>query len=245
MTEEEWLTCTDPKPMLEFLRGKSNDRKLRLIATACHHRIWHFLNDKTVCRKTIEFAERLADGHATTNELHGRAWGKPGSVFSVVLHEAWDAAENSIQFGAGTAKEAVLRMDPENYKNRQEAFKAAWENHQLGEAMRIADATMPSEWIATGELAWTKERHGQCIVLRELFGPIPFRSVCLDPSWLTTNVNIVAESIYVSRDFDRLPALADALEEAGCDNQEILPHFRGPVSHIRGCWALDLLLGKN
>jgi hypothetical protein len=145
MTEQEWQECTDPKPMLEFLRGKASERKLRLFACACHRRIWHLLSEKEVCRKTIEFAERFADGLASKQELHEQAWGKPGSVFSVVLHKAWDAADNSLEFGAGAAREAVLRMDPEKFKAWEDAFNTAWENHQLGEAIRIADASLPTE----------------------------------------------------------------------------------------------------
>src|SRR4029077_4529531 len=127
MNEAEWLACTDPTQMLEFLRGKASDRKLRLFAVACHLRIWHLLSDKGVCRKTIEFAERFADGLATKNELHGQAWGKPGSAFSAVLYKAWDAAENSLEFGAGAAKDAALRLGSEKYWEREDAFNAAWE----------------------------------------------------------------------------------------------------------------------
>src|SRR5271168_1365314 len=101
MTESDWLTSTNPISMLEYVHGKVSERKLRLFACACHERIWHLLSDQKICRKTIEFAERFSDGLATRNELHGRAWGKPGSAFSVVLYKAWDAAENSANYGAG------------------------------------------------------------------------------------------------------------------------------------------------
>ena len=185
MTENEWLDCTDAWLMLKFLRGKGSDRKLRLsIAVACHLRIWHLLSDKGVCRKTIEFAERFADGLASRNDLHGRAWGKPGSVFSVVLYGAWEAAENSLLFGAGTVEQAVLRMDPEIYKQWEDAFNVAWQHNHLGEAKRIANAAMPMEWVAKGMAAWTEEQNGQCTVLREIFGN-PFRSPTMGSTWLT------------------------------------------------------------
>jgi hypothetical protein len=244
MTEAEWLTSADPQPMLEYLRGKASDRKLRLFAVACHERIWHLLNDKADCRKTIQFAERFADGLATRNELHGRAWGKPGSVFSVVLYKAWDAAENSLEFGAGTAEEAVLRMDVEKYKQRKDAFNSAWENYSLGEAMQIADAAMPTEWMATAISAWTKERTGQCELLREIFGN-PFQPISIASDWLTPTVVQMAQAIYEDRAFDRLPALADALEYAGCENADIMIHCRTEWPHVRGCWVVDLILGKQ
>jgi hypothetical protein len=231
MTEQEWLACNDPHPMLAFLRGKASDRKLRLFAVACHRRIWHLVSDQADGRKTLEFAERFADGLATTNELHGRAWGKPGSAFSVVLYKAWEAAENSLQFGAGIVKEAVLRMDdPEKHKKWKDAFHAAWDNNSLGEAMRIADAAMPGEWVAKGRSAWTEERAGQCQVIRDIFGN-PFRPVALDPAWLAWNdgaVRKMAQAVYEDRAFDGLPLLADALEDAGCTDAEILAHCRQP-----------------
>jgi hypothetical protein len=60
-----------------------------------------------------------------------------------------------------------------------------------------------------------------------------------DPAW--TSLKVVAQSIYDDRSFDRLPALADALEESGCTHADILNHFRQPGEHVRGCWALDLI----
>jgi hypothetical protein len=115
----------------------------------------------------------------------------------------------------------------------------------LGEAMRIADAAMPAEWVAKGKAAWTEERAGQSNLIREVFGSIGFRPVHYDPSWLTPDAKKLSEVIYDERAFDRLTELADALEEAGCTNVEILNHCRQRGEHVRGCWALDLLLGKE
>jgi hypothetical protein len=84
----------------------------------------------------------------------------------------------------------------------------------------------------------------QAKLLREIFGD-PFRPLSVDPSWLTLHVVELAQTIYDDCGFDRMPALADALDEAGCDHQEILAHCRGPGPHVRGCWLLDLILGKE
>ncbi|MBP3957104.1 hypothetical protein J8F10_17705 [Gemmata sp. G18] len=81
-------------------------------------------------------------------------------------------------------------------------------------------------------------------VARDVLGN-PFRSVAVDPSWLTTNVLTLAAQVYASRDFSAMPILADALQDAGCNSAEILDHCRAPGPHVRGCWVVDLLLGKT
>ena len=81
-------------------------------------------------------------------------------------------------------------------------------------------------------------------LLRCIFGN-SFRSLVADVSWITSSVDSLAESIYTDRAFDRLPILADALEAAGCTNADILGHCRGPGPHVRGCWVVDLILGKT
>ena len=99
-------------------------------------------------------------------------------------------------------------------------------------------ATYPL-WVFTEQA----ERISQVAVCRDIFGN-PFRPVAVDPSWLTSEVRTLAEGIYEDRAFDRLPILADALQEAGCDNEDILNHSRSDGPHVRGCWVVDLVLGK-
>ena len=67
----------------------------------------------------------------------------------------------------------------------------------------------------------------------------------MDPQWLTSTVVAVAQGIYVDRAFNRLPILADALQDVGCEHAKILTHCRGPGPHVRGCWVVDLVLGKS
>ena len=80
-------------------------------------------------------------------------------------------------------------------------------------------------------------------IIRDIYGN-PFRPVTADPAWLTSTVVALAQGIYADRAFDRMPILADALQDAGCDNPDVLEHCRGPGPHTRGCWVVDLLLGR-
>jgi hypothetical protein len=85
-----------------------------------------------------------------------------------------------------------------------------------------------------------------CGLLREVFNP--FASAPLSRAWLAANDGAVpklASGIYADQAFDRLPILADALEEAGCSDNRLLVHLRGSGPHVRGCWALDTVLGKD
>jgi hypothetical protein len=93
------------------------------------------------------------------------------------------------------------------------------------------------------------ERKAQSDDLRDLIGN-PFRPVAFAPSWLshpwrTSTVAALADAIYTEQAFDRLPVLADALEEAGCDNADVLSHCRGPGPHVPGCWVVDMVLCKS
>jgi hypothetical protein len=104
-------------------------------------------------------------------------------------------------------------------------------------------------WLADwpdeeGATAWADERQAQAALVREVFGN-PFRPVSLDPAWRTPAVLQLAQALYDDRAFDQLPILADALEEAGCSSREVLDHCRSPGPHVRGCWVVDLVLGKG
>src|SRR5262249_44543784 len=82
----------------------------------------------------------------------------------------------------------------------------------------------------------------QCGLIRCIF---PFRHVTVDPVWLTSTGVALARQMYDTRDFSPIPILADALQDAGCDNADILAHCRGPGPHVRECWVVDLVLGKG
>jgi hypothetical protein len=215
MTEPEWLACADPKPMLAFMRDKASERKLRLFAAACFRNLGHLLPDSRQHRG-IELLDQMADGTATMAIRR--------TVTSDVRH-----ALPPCNFVAATTPS----VDP--YYVALMLYRALASSSAAGHAMQ-ATAGLGDGVAEQGE---------QCGVVRDIFGPMPFRPIVLAPSWLTPTVVLLAQTIYDDRAFDRIPALADALHEAGCDNEEILNHCRGPGPHVRGCWVVDLVLGKG
>lgn len=94
------------------------------------------------------------------------------------------------------------------------------------------------------ERAMQSELEAQSALFKDIFGN-PFRPVIVDPSWLTSTAASLARQIYNSRDFSPMPILADALQDAGCEDEAVLSHCRGEGSHVRGCWVVDLLTGRE
>jgi hypothetical protein len=95
-----------------------------------------------------------------------------------------------------------------------------------------------SGWAAEAELA------AQAVLVRDIFGN-PFRPVAFSPEWRTDTAVALARQMYESREFSAMPILADALQDAGCDSDDILNHCRGDGPHVRGCWVVDLVLEKS
>jgi hypothetical protein len=138
----------------------------------------------------------------------------------------------------------------------KKANAAAWatgKNHDPTWASNHAALETPyAQFAADQLLAFVKssgadsQRVEKLIVawLRDIFGN-PFRPASIDPAWQTSTVVSLAQAIYDDRAFDRMPALADALEDGGCDNQGILGHCRSGSQHVRGCWVVDLVLAKE
>jgi hypothetical protein len=220
MTEAEWLACTDPQKMLEFLRGKASDRKLRLFAVSCCRRIWHLFTEMP-SRRAVEEAERYADGAASREEL--------------------EAAGRPLRYQPGIA---LHRQAPKN--TSAAALWAGWT--PLITWTDLHDAVGRSAgYAARAKGSGKGQRGAQAALLRDLVGPLPFRPVAVNPAWLTWNDGTVArlaKGIYEGHRFADLPILADALEEAGCTDADILAHLRGPGPHVLGCWVLDAILGN-
>jgi hypothetical protein len=234
MNEASWLGCGNPGVMLVWLGGGASARKLRLFACACCRRVGHLLSDRRA-QDALSIAERFADGLVGDGERSA----------------ARKAAQQAAQSRAVTNQPTAPRWERRAasavyYAAAADASEAASNARQMAaEALlwRAGGYDAP-EWQEVGRA----ERQAQADLLRDLFGPLRFRAVTIDPTWLAWDGGTVAKlaaAAYDERAFDRLPILADALEEAGCADEALLSHLRDPGPHVRGCWALDLLLGKS
>jgi hypothetical protein len=242
MTEADWLACEDPIPMLEFLRGSAGDRKLRLFAVACCHRVWDWLGDRS--RRAVDEVERYVDGQATGEDLHVAAKEASEEWLSEFgTHHPSNAAYCLTFFGKTKAHDATAGVVAEVVEAvRCEACTRTGISLQGWPAK--ADPVVTKACIEAGEVAKLVELAAQSRLLRDIFhGPrCPVLVRCF---WKTRAVVELARHIYLEQAFDRLPILADALEDAGCTDAQILDHCRQPGEHVRGCWVVDALLGKG
>jgi hypothetical protein len=225
MTEAEWLACDDPRPMAAVVEPSASDRKVRLFGCACCRRVRHLYDAEG--HRAVEVAERLADQLATNAErrvaalaISGRAGcGGPALVVGV---EARHAGVRGAECAADDHARHLTGPSPTYAMGL-----VALQQHQA-EYRRVV----------------ALERAANVPALRDIFGN-PFRPVTFSPEWRTDTAIALARQMYDSRDFSAMPILADALQDAACDNEDILAHCRCDGPHVRGCWVVDLVLGKE
>jgi hypothetical protein len=238
MTEAEWLACTDPGPMLEFLHGQASDRKLRLFALACFRPFRFMLVPETL--EALGVAEELAEGTITPRERK-RARER-------AFHAGWNP-DASLAHRRGPAKDCVASSLNRNaYDAAVRVARVAGNIGVLSKRDWPADALVMTEWgprIVDWSAGVREQATLQARLLREIFGN-PFQPVSLDPSRLKTGTLTLARSIYEGQGFERMPALVEALRPE-CVPTEVLAHLSEPAEpapHVRGCWVLDLILGR-
>jgi hypothetical protein len=235
MTEAEWQSSTDPRGMLEFLERErqATERQLRLFALACCSRIWHVLPEEG--KHLAQVGERFAEGKATRHErdmavaafraVHGRHLINGPELRAIYSTKA-------MAFDAFTANVVA-----HNAATAAMTFRAAI----------VGTGSYPNA-VQRPDPAYAAERGAQAFLLRDIVGSIPFRRVLMDDDWLGWNqgtIRVLAQMIYDKSAFHRLPLLADALEDAGCTNPDLLDHCRSSEPHVRGCWPVDLILAKS
>ncbi len=216
MTEAEWLACADPERMFRSGHLELSDRQQYLFAVAICRRISALLVSPDSLH-ALDLIEAFADGAAAPADLHLAAGTILENWFEFEDRSGYDAAH---RHAVQAVIDAATRDDP-----------AWWALHFATQAVRQR-GTQGTVLPAVARL------------LRDIFGN-PFRPVAVDPAWLTSDVLALARGIYEEKAFDRMPILADALQDAGCDSDEVLNHCRHERRHVRGCWMIDLLLGKG
>jgi hypothetical protein len=232
MTEAEWLACEEPESLLRFLLGEPvrdgvfdryprcrvTDRKLRLFAVGICRRYGDAPEERT--RRAVEVAERYADGMASEYEL-------------LHVHQVSDH-EFRAEVSAGDPRTAPwIACMPE----APDAARSV-----LSFCASAASSFSFRFWTTKPRREQAQRAHLD--LLRDVFGN-PFRPVPFSPEWRTDTAVSLAQQMYDARDFSAMPILADALQDAGCDSDEVLSHCRGPGPHVRGCWVVDLVLGKE
>jgi hypothetical protein len=217
--------------MLDFERGRLSDRKSRLFACARCRRLWLLAPDRD-WRRAVETAERYADGSETPDALRGVRLNDRSEPDDNPLWPLWPAVASAVHPVAsalGTARSLT---------------RAVYDQ-------ALQEPT--GEWAAFERRG--KEKSAQTELFRDIAGNPFRRAPKIDPAWLTWHGGVVrelAQAAYENRVLpegtlgpSRLRLLADALEDAGCTHAELLGHLRSPGPHVRGCWAVDLVLGKR
>jgi hypothetical protein len=247
MTEAKWLAGPHLDRMIDYLDEKGGyGRRLRLFACACLRRAWTLLRVEAA-RRIVELSEAYADGEATDADLQA-ANGSPdfadldalngeghGDVEVQLSACVVDALQSARCLASPDDRIDCNLIVQDTSRDSAKDFLRSSRNYQMGRSLGRDDV----------EFAAKKK------ILRDIFGN-PFRTVRFDRSRLTPTIASIAQAAYEGRELPaghldpaRLAVLSDAIEEAGCTDTEILSHLRSPGPHVRGCWVVDLLLGKS
>jgi hypothetical protein len=240
MTEAEWLALQKPEQLLDFftddlrswLPGNLYPRKFRLFSVACCRLVAPPHIDPR-SQNALDVAERDANGLAADGEID-QAWQSANEVGGNLFAECAAAATTPYlclrtRISLGSFEEALAETSP---------YSVACVVMFAAASMFVYDVPL-SPIQAKLQSAARFNR-----LIYDIFGN-PFRPITLNPSWLTSTVTTLAQQMYDSSDFSAMPILADALQDAGCDNEQILNHCREPGVHVRGCFVVDLLLNKK
>ncbi len=232
MDEQTWLESIDSAAMLEFVWhwDQLSERKLWWFRVICCSRILRLANDESA-REAVRVAEAIAEREEEETRLED------------IVHGIARGGHDATQAAARQACSALLEWNADLH-----ALRAGLNNAVLSIGYEVGyrgpgDAT----WGRPRQEAMQREREVHAALFREIVGN-PFQEISIDQEWFSFRnglVRTMAAMIYSDRRFEDMPILADALEDAGCDSADILNHLRGPGTHVRGCWALDLILGKE
>ena len=223
----------DLNARLIHVNGFSSERRLRLFNAACSSQIVHLLSEPA--KAALDAQERFADGLCSKqllDELHDLE-------YAATMEAYPDGYTHSNAWYANQAASICSASSYLRYAESNLAESSCWYKAARYVAIGLKNLNSPhsqeSDWRSKLELLQ---------FLRDIFGN-PFRPVSFDREWRTSTVVAIAKAMYESRDFSPMPILGDALQDAGCDHEEILTHCRSDGPHVKGCWVVDLVLGKE
>ena len=227
MTADEWETTADLKAMLAVRQVRNRKRPLRLFAVGCCRQLGKWVSDDTLW-DALAACERFADGEIKESGL-----------------ARWVAAVNRAR---AAVQDGPRKRDQRSREAALHTIFYTVHNHRCGYTSADGTSNVPLHTLDDHSGFSAKELARLRVLfphlLRDVFGN-PFRPVQFAKGWRSESAVSLARTAYDTRDFTLLPVLADALEEAGCDHAEVLSHCRGPGPHVRGCWVVDLVLGKS
>jgi hypothetical protein len=226
MTEAEWLSDADFGRHYQFVEARLSPRRARLLAAAFCRATGPLL-DHPDLRDALDVIERYAEGLAPVAEL-----AKARQRCRDLAVREYEVSRRSVDRGAGDVPDALAR-------------------HELAWGLAYAANEPVPVGAVAGRAVIAAQRPPQLPLLevcrwlvREVAGN-PFRPVAFAPAWRTSTVLSLASQMYDLRDFGAMPILADALQDAGCTSEDVLNHCRdATITHVRGCWVLDGVLGR-
>ena len=219
MTDSEWLASQDDLAMLEVVRPHANERKVRLIAVACCRHLRLMLNDQVATGaidEAIAAAERYAEGLGTKASL-------------MRVRQAVRTVRHVLPVVVGVASPIP---------------NALWLTEVAASENAYGSVIEEINRLAGMGLIGVQERPLTCDLIRCVFGP-PSRPNSINQAWCTSDVLLLARSIDDRPSFEVMGMLAHVLIAAGFDDDRVLSHCRTQANHVRGCWVVDAVLGKQ
>jgi hypothetical protein len=221
MTEEMWFAWDNPRTMLQSLHGLRDNRIRSLFSS----------------RRLRLFAAACVARAQSRNAI-------PQLAFAIEAAEVAADARTNVARARWKELKRAVRVDKDWRMTIEGQLTRAITS---GKALTAAiQASFYASYLISRVFReYEREQIAQGPLLRDIMGN-PFRRVTFSRNWRTSTAIALAQQMYESRDFGAMPILADALQDAGCDNEDILNHCRDAnATHVRGCGVVDLVLGKN
>lgn len=230
MTEKQWLRSANAETMNDFYGDRHTERKARLLMLACCLRHPDHLAHAAV-RPVVEMlVAHYADPRKRDTPFGGRKVVAAYKKLETYASSTAGGPERGLAFGVVAAAEPVSVM-----KRLQEDF----------EYLVFSSLHDVAFGVAESDRGRRREKKVQAQLAREILGN-PFRPVAFRGEWRTDTAVSLARLMYTTEDFSVAPILADAIQDAGCADEGVLHHLLDPnAGHVRGCWAIDLVLGKK